>query len=55
LNLVRLMLDDAEMACKVRAGATGTPAIRTVHVKAAPINRRVMPRMTAILSYVNPF
>lgn len=53
--VVRLTLDDAELAKRLPAGSTGQAAIFTEHVKAAHVIRRVMLRMTAILNYVNPF
>ena len=53
--VVRLILDDADIARRLPAGATGTAAIFTDHVKVAHIIRRVMLRMTAYLNYINPF
>lgn len=53
--VIRLVLDDAELAKRLPAGSTGEAAIFTEHVKAAHVVRRVMLRMTAILNYVNPF
>lgn len=53
--VVRLKLDDAELAARLPAGSTGEAAIFTDHVKASHMVRRVMLRMTAILNYVNPF
>jgi RND family efflux transporter MFP subunit len=53
--VVRLILDDADTAERLPAGATGTAAIFTDHVKVAHIIRRVMLRMTAYLNYINPF
>ncbi len=53
--VVRLKLDDAELAKRLPAGATGQAAIFTDHVKATHMIRRVMLRMTAILNYINPF
>jgi hypothetical protein len=37
------------------AGATGTAAICTDHVKVSHIIRRVLLRQVVILDYVNPF
>lgn len=54
--VVRLKLDDAELARRLPAGSTGEAAIFTDHVKPAHMVRRVvMLRMTAIVNYVNPF
>lgn len=53
--VVRIKLDDAEIANALPAGSTGEAAIFTEHVKAAHVVRRVMLRMTAILNYVLPF
>ena len=53
--VVRVALDDAEVANSLPAGSTGEAAIYTDHVKVAHVIRRVMLRMTAILNYVLPF
>jgi RND family efflux transporter MFP subunit len=53
--VVRVALDDADFAKALPAGATGTAAIYTEHVKAAHVIRRVLLRQVAILNYVNPF
>jgi multidrug resistance efflux pump len=53
--VVRIKLDDAAVARRLPAGATGTAAIYTSHVKAAHVIRQVILRQTAILNYVNPF
>jgi multidrug resistance efflux pump len=53
--VVRIKLDDTEVAKRLPAGSTGAAAIFTDHVKAAHVIRRVMLRMEAILNYVNPF
>lgn len=53
--VVRVALDDRELAARLPAGATGSAAIFTDHVKSAHIVRRVMLRMIAILNYINPF
>ena len=42
-------------ARRLPAGATGTAAIFTEHVKVAHVIRRVLLRQIAILNYVNPF
>jgi RND family efflux transporter MFP subunit len=53
--VVRVKLDDEEFAKDLPAGATGTAAIYTGHVKVAHILRRVLLRQVAILDYINPF
>jgi RND family efflux transporter MFP subunit len=53
--VVRVSLDDPELAKRLPAGSTGEAAIYTEHVRAAHIIRKVMLRMTAITNYVNPF
>jgi RND family efflux transporter MFP subunit len=53
--VVRLNIDDAELAKRLPAGSSGEAAIFTEHVKASHTVRRVMLRMTAFLNYVNPF
>ena len=53
--VVRLTLDDPELAKRLPAGSTGEAAIYTEHVRAAHVIRKVMLRMTAIMNYVNPF
>ncbi len=53
--VIRLSLDDADLANRLPAGSTGEAAIFTEHVKVAHVIRRVMLRMTAILNYINPF
>jgi hypothetical protein len=52
---VRVKLDDAELARRLPAGAAGTAAIFTTHIRPAHIIRRVILRQIAILNYVNPF
>jgi RND family efflux transporter MFP subunit len=52
---VRVKLDDAEVAQKLPAGATGTAAIYTEHLKPTHVVRRVILRQIAIVNYVNPF
>jgi len=53
--VVRLRLDDAELAKRLPAGSSGEAAVFTDHVTASHVIRRVMLRMTAYLNYVNPF
>jgi RND family efflux transporter MFP subunit len=52
---VRVALDDAELARRLPAGATGTAAIFTDRIKPSHIIRKVLLRQIAILNYVNPF
>jgi multidrug resistance efflux pump len=53
--VVRVALDDGELAKSLPAGATGAAAIFTDHVKVSHIIRRVLLRQIAILNYVNSF
>jgi RND family efflux transporter MFP subunit len=53
--VVRVALDDPEIAKALPAGSTGEAAIFTDHVKPAHLIRRVMLRMSAIMNYVVPF
>lgn len=53
--VVRVKLDDPEMARDLPAGSTGEAAIYTEHVKAAHVIRKVILRQLAILNYINPF
>jgi multidrug resistance efflux pump len=53
--VVRIRLDDAELARRLPAGSTGTAAIFTDRVKVAHIIRKVLLRQIAILNYINPF
>ncbi|SEC50488.1 RND family efflux transporter, MFP subunit [Rhizobiales bacterium GAS188] len=53
--VVRIKLDDQDLARSLPAGSTGLAAIYTDHVKAAHVIRKVVLRQTAILNYVNPF
>jgi RND family efflux transporter MFP subunit len=53
--VVRVKLDDAEVARKLPAGSTGTAAIYTAHLKPTHVVRRVILRQIAIVNYVNPF
>jgi len=53
--VVRVRLDDQEFASQLPAGAAGTAAIFTDHVKPTHVIRQVLLRQVAILNYVNPF
>jgi RND family efflux transporter MFP subunit len=53
--VVRVRLEDTAFTERLPAGATGTAAIYTDHVKVSHIIRRVLLRQVAILNYVNPF
>jgi RND family efflux transporter MFP subunit len=53
--VVRVKLDDDEFARKLPAGATGTAAIFTDHVKVSHIIRRVLLRQESILNYIISF
>jgi multidrug resistance efflux pump len=53
--IVRVTLDDAEVARRLPAGSTGEAAIFTDRVKASHVIRKVLLRQVAILNYVNPF
>ena len=53
--VVRVKLDNTEVARKLPAGATGTAAIYTEHLVPTHIIRRVILRQIAIVNYVNPF
>lgn len=53
--VVRVRLDDAQAAERFPAGASGTAAIYTEHVKPAHMIRRVILRQIAIVNYINPF
>ena len=53
--VVRVRLDDEEVARRLPAGATGTAAIFTEAVQPTHIIRKVLLRQIAILNYVNPF
>lgn len=52
---IRVKLDDGGVAERLPAGATGTAAIFTDHVKVAHVIRRVILRQVAIVNYINPF
>ena len=53
--VLRVKLADEEFAKLLPAGATGTAAVYTDHVKISHVIRRVLLRQVAILNYVNPF
>ena len=53
--VVRIKLDDQDLARQLPAGSTGLAAIFTDHVKAAHVIRKVVLRQAAIINYVNPF
>lgn len=53
--VVKVKLDDDAFAKALPAGATGTAAIFTDHVKVSHMIRRILLRQVAILNYVNPF
>jgi len=53
--VIRVKLDDQDLAKRLPAGSTGTAAIFTDAVKPTHIVRRVLLRQLAILNYVNPF
>jgi RND family efflux transporter MFP subunit len=50
--IVRISVDDSDLARRLPAGSTGDAAIFTEHIKAAHVIRRVMLRMIAIINYV---
>jgi RND family efflux transporter MFP subunit len=53
--VVRVKLNDADIASNLPAGAAGTAAIYTGRMKPTHVVRRVILRQIAILNYVNPF
>jgi multidrug resistance efflux pump len=53
--IIRIKLDDQDLARRLPAGSTGLAAIYTDHVLVSHTIRKVMLRLTAILNYVNPF
>lgn len=53
--VVRVRLDDQQLADSLPAGATGTAAIYTDRVTPTHIIRKVLLRQVAILNYINPF
>jgi RND family efflux transporter MFP subunit len=52
---VRVRLDDADFAKSLPAGASGTAAIYTDHIKVAHVIRKVILRQIAIINYIKPF
>jgi RND family efflux transporter MFP subunit len=53
--VVRVRLDDKDFASRLPAGAAGTAAIFTAHIRPAHVIRQVLLRQIAILNYINPF
>jgi multidrug resistance efflux pump len=53
--VVRVRMDDTDFARSLPAGAAGTAAIFTDHIKPAHVIRKVVLRQIAILNYINPF
>ena len=53
--VIRVKLDDGDLAKRLPAGSTGTAAIFTEAVKPTHIIRKVLLRQIAILNYVNLF
>jgi hypothetical protein len=53
--VVRVVLDDAEIARRLPAGSAGDAAIFTEQMRPTHVIRRVLLRQIAILNYVNPF
>jgi RND family efflux transporter MFP subunit len=53
--VVRVKLDDEDLAKRLPAGSTGTAAIFTEAVRATHVIRKVLLRQIAIINYVNPF
>jgi multidrug resistance efflux pump len=53
--IVRIKLDDQDVAQRLPAGSTGLSAIFTDRVTASHVIRRVLLRQVAITNYVNPF
>jgi multidrug resistance efflux pump len=53
--VARIKLDDSKLARSLPAGAAGTAAIFTDHVRPAHLIRQVLLRQIAIANYVNPF
>jgi len=53
--IIRIKLDDANVARRLPAGSTGLAAIFTDHIAISHVIRQVVLRQTAILNYVNPF
>jgi multidrug resistance efflux pump len=53
--VVRIKLDDQDVARQLPAGSIAVAAIYTDRVQASHVIRKVLMRQTAILNYVNPF
>jgi RND family efflux transporter MFP subunit len=53
--VVRVVLDDSELAKRLPAGSAGDAAIFTDQMRPTHLIRRVLLRQIAILNYVNPF
>jgi RND family efflux transporter MFP subunit len=53
--VVRVRLDDDQLARSLPAGSVGDAAIFTEHVKVAHVIRKVLLRQIAILNYIIPF
>ena len=53
--VVQIALDDADLARRLPAGATGQAAIFTEHIQFDHVVRKVVLRQIAILNYINPF
>ena len=53
--IVRVALDNKEVANSLPAGSTGTAAIFTSRVKPAHVIRKVILRQMAIMNYLIPF
>jgi len=53
--VIRIKLDDSDLAQRLPAGSTGLAAIYTDRIKVSHIIRKVVLRQTAILNYLNPF
>ncbi len=53
--VIRVRLDNENVAKRLPAGSVGTAAIYTGHVRASHIIRQVVLRQTAILNYIVPF
>jgi hypothetical protein len=53
--VVRIKLDDQELARRLPAGSTGLAAIFTDHMQVSHVIRKVVLRQTSMLNYINPF
>lgn len=53
--VVRIRLDDPNVAKSLPAGNTGDAAVYTDHVKVAHVIRKLLLRQLAIINYINPF